>query len=639
MASARVVKPTRDGRRLWHPTLGAWVTGGGTRFRVWAPEIERVELVLEGHPSGLEDARSVILTRQPDGTHATRCDDVGPGARYRYRLDGRGPFPDPVSRAQPDGVHGASEVVDPTFSWTDQGWSGLALRDAVVYELHVGTFTPAGTFAGVTERLPYLAQLGVSAVELMPVAESAGMRNWGYDGVALFAPSHVYGSPDDLRRLVNRAHELSLAVVLDVVYNHLGPDGAYHAEFSPYYFSPDRQSPWGPAINYDGTRSDQTRAFFVENALYWLHEYHLDGLRLDATHAIADDSPTHIIAELASRVRASERGDSLLIAEDGRNATVVVTPLEEGGWGLDGVWADDLHHQIRRATAGDSDGYFHDYSGSMEDLVQTICQGWFYRGERSRYLEAQQGTDPAGLPFKRFVVCLQNHDQVGNRALGDRLHHAVDPAVYRALVTLVCCLPETPLLFMGQEWAASAPFQYFTDHHEALGRMVTEGRRQALSRFRLFSDPAARERIPDPQAPSTFETSRLDWSEREQAGHVHVYRLHAAVLALRGTTAAFRGPSVSGDPVAVAIGARTVAVTRTGLEGDAGVVVVCHIGGPDTVRLDDGPDTRTGWDVHLSTEDTEFVEQSIPITVSTGSSPSIRFGRPGAVVLRARTTR
>lgn len=638
MTSMRMTTQARSERQRWRPTLGAWFTGGEAWFRVWAPRVEQVELVLHWCPTEqTRDERRIRLTRQSDGTHTTRCGDVVPGARYGYRLDGRGPFPDPVSRAQPDGVHGASQVVDPTFPWTDHDWAAAPLRDVVVYELHVGTFTPAGTFAGVTERLPYLAELGVTAVELMPVAAWAGTRNWGYDGVALFAPSQAYGDPDDLRRLVNRAHELGLMVLLDVVYNHLGPDGAYHAEFSPAYFSPDRHSPWGPAINFDGAGSDQTREFFCENALYWLHEYHLDGLRLDATHAIADDSARHVIAELCRRVRASERGDALLIAEDGRNARAVVTPLDDGGWGLDAVWADDLHHQIRRATAGDSDGYFQDYSGLPTDVTQTIRQGWFYRGQRSRYLEADRGTDPAGLPLERFVVCLQNHDQVGNRAFGDRLHDAVDPAVYRALVTLLCCLPETPLLFMGQEWAARTPFLYFTDHHEALGRLVTEGRRTEFSRFRLFSDPTSRERIPDPQAASTFEASRLDWRELEQAGHSQVYRLHAAVLALRRTTPAFRGSSVSGAPIAVQVGAQTIAVVRTAGEGEV-CLVVCHLGRPDTVCLDQWPDAGIGWDVLLSTEDRRFVDDPIPVTVSTGATPRVGFGGPAAVVLRARRT-
>ena len=627
---------TRGGAaEAWQPTLGAWPAGSGTCFRVWAPEVGRVELILADDPAAPVDAgRRVPLARQADGTHTRQCDDIGAGTRYRYLLDGQGPFPDPASRAQPDGVHGPSLVVDPDFAWTDHEWRGVRLRDLVVYELHVGAFTPAGTFAGVMDRLPYLAALGVTAVELMPVADFPGAWNWGYDGVALFAPARAYGTPDDFRRLVNRAHELGLAVLLDVVYNHLGPDGAYHAAFSPYYFSDHHESPWGPAINFDGPHAAQTRAFVIENALHWLHEYHADGLRLDATHAIIDDSPLHIMAELAARVRRSARPEALLIAEDGRNLLEIVTPATDGGWGLDAIWADDLHHQLRRATAGDADGYFEDYAGTAADIAATIRRGWFFRGQRSDYLDAPRGTDPVGTPLERFIVCLQNHDQVGNRAHGDRMHHAIDPATYRALVALLCCLPETPLLFMGQEWATTSPFQFFTAHHASLGRLVTEGRRREFGRFRAFADPAEQARIPDPQAVATFVASHLDWGELEDPAHARVHRLVTALLALRREAPALRESPVSGAAVAAPLGDRSVALFRTGPAGDR-LAVVCHLGPGGAVRLTDAPGPGRAWTVAVTTEDAPFVERPADLVVGPGAQPEIRFARPGAVVLRA----
>ena len=433
----------------WRPRLGAWPDAGDVSFRVWAPSWNRVELLFD---PGLTSSRRRTLAPTGDGMFSGRFNDVAAGDRYAYLLDGEGPFPDPASRFQPQGVHGPSAVVDPhTHAWSDRGWRGVPLSDAILYELHVGTFTPQGTFAGVTEQLPYLRELGVTVIELMPVADFPGSHNWGYDGVSLFAPSRAYGHPDDLRRLVDVAHGLGLGVILDVVYNHFGPDGAYASVFSPWYFSTKHTSPWGAAVNLDGEGAGEVREFFIENALHWLHEYHLDGLRLDATHGLIDDSPRHFVAELASRARAAipER-TLLLMAEDERNLAAIVRSPQEGGWGLDAVWADDLHHHVRRRAAGDNDGYYEDFSGSIADLAETIRHGWFYRGQVSVHRGTPRGTDPAGVPLERMVVCLQNHDQVGNRPFGRRLHHQIEPALFRALSALLLFLPETPLLFMGQ---------------------------------------------------------------------------------------------------------------------------------------------------------------------------------------------
>jgi maltooligosyltrehalose trehalohydrolase len=624
----------------WRPSLGAWPEKGGVRFRVWAPERREVSLVLEGTTPG---PREVLLERGPEGYWQAHVPGVEKGARYRYRLDGEGPFPDPASRSQPEGVHGPSAVVDPdAFAWSATRWGGVALEDLVLYELHVGTFTPEGTFDGAARRLEHLVTLGVTAVELMPVGDFPGRRNWGYDGVSLFAPARCYGTPDDLRRLVDTAHSIGLGVLVDAVYNHLGPDGAYLGLFSPEYFSDRHRTPWGGAVNLDGPASPHVRAFFIENALHWLHEYRFDGLRLDATHALFDDSPRHFLAELQSRVRASLPGRKVLvIAEDSRNLAWMVQPESRGGFGLDAVWADDFHHQVRRHVAGDRDGYYCDYSGTTEDLAKTIRDGWFYQGQPSAYLGKPRGTDPTSEPPRRYVVCLQNHDQVGNRALGERLHHQVDAAVWRAASALLLLVPETPLLFMGQEWAASGPFLYFTDHEPGLGRQVTEGRRREFQHFAAFSEPASRERIPDPQAEATHSRSRLCWSERSREPHAAVERLYRALLALRRD----ERPGRAGretlrvaplDPGAIGV----LLGPRPGVPRQLLVVVRLSGEGPARVPTDAlSLSTDAQWHERLSTEEPRFVPDPRPVTVEDDPGGLVvGFRRPGALALVAQAS-
>jgi maltooligosyltrehalose trehalohydrolase len=621
----------------WTPSLGAWRAPGGTAFRVWAPCSDRVDVIVE-HPDG-----PVVraLARSPDRTFSAVLPDVQVGDRYRYRLDADRLLPDPASRCQPEGVHGPSQVVDPRpFRWSDDRWTGLDLEDLVFYELHVGTFSPEGTFAGAASRLPALAALGITAVELMPVADYPGSRNWGYDGVALFAPARCYGTPDDLRRLVDTAHALGLGMFLDVVYNHLGPDGAYLSAFSPYYFTERHHTPWGAGLNFDGEHSGMVRDFFIENARHWVHEYHFDGLRLDATHAIADDSPRHFLGELTTRVRESAAGRRVLIvAEDHRNLNWMLKPERDGGWGVDAVWADAFHHQSRRLLAGDSEGYYRDYSGRTDDLATTIRQGWFYTGQFSTHLGEPRGTDPSGIAAHRFVICLQNHDQIGNRALGQRLNDQIDPAAYRAASALLLLAPETPLLFMGQEWAAGTPFLYFTDHHPELGRLVTEGRRNEFRHFAAFSDPIVREQIPDPQAPSTFLASRLSWDERLSEPHASTLRLYHALLDLRRREPALRRPSAfhvaAPDDATIAIhrdGPRHAFLLVVRLKG-AGVVDLEP--GPFDARPSDGDGPPGPWEMVLSSEDPEFSPDPAPPAVN-GAEPAltIRFLRPSAVVLR-----
>jgi maltooligosyltrehalose trehalohydrolase len=616
----------------WRPSLGAWLDPEGVRFRVWAPERRDVQLVLEGEGPGRPGPR---LAPDGEGYWEGLVPGLGPGALYRYRLDGEGPFPDPASRRQPRGVHGPSQVVDPArFSWGHSDWPGLGLEDATFYEIHVGTFTRAGTFAGAADRLAELQDLGVSTVELMPVAAFPGRRSWGYDGVDLFAPASAYGEPDDLRRLVDRAHSLGLGVLLDVVYNHLGPDGAYLAQFSPWYFSRTHETPWGAAVNLDGEHSGPVRHFLIENALHWIHEYRFDGLRFDACHALIDESPRHLLAELQSRVRESARPRRvLLIAEDSRNLVHMVQPESAGGWGLDAVWADDLHHQLRVALAGDRDGYYADFTGSLADTAKTLADGWFYQGQHSEHTGGPRGTDPRAVPPRHFVVCLQNHDQVGNRALGERLHHQIDAASWRAASMLLLLAPETPLLFMGQEWGAMSPFLYFTDHEAKLGRLVTEGRRKEFAAFAAFADPVARARIPDPQSEGTFRQSRLGWLERTRDPHAPTLRLYKALLSLRRDLGLGRLER-SDYRVRGREGELVLEIRRPDRPG---VLVVVRFGGAGVLEAVDErglATSRDGWKVLLTTEDADFASDPQPPAVGRGSPlPRVAFRRAGGVVL------
>jgi maltooligosyltrehalose trehalohydrolase len=481
--------------------------------------------------------------------HATLA-GVGSGTLYKFVIDGN-ELPDPYARYLPRGVHGAAEVVRPAHVWRHQGIA-RPLAEHVIYELHVGTFTDEGTYAAAGQRLAHLAELGVTAVELMPVAAFAGSRGWGYDGVAPYAPFAGYGTPDDLRAFVDKAHGFGLAVFLDVVYNHFGPSGNYLRAYHPAYFTHEIRNAWGDALNY---AHPVMRRLVVENALYWLDEFRFDGIRLDATHAIVDPSPRHILRDLADAVAAlSPR--RLLIAEDDRNDPACVT-----GLGLDGVWADDFHHSVRVTLTGERDGYYAAYRPGADGIASTVNGGWLYTGQTYPVSGKGRGKPAAGLDAASFVYCIQNHDQVGNRALGDRLNSIVSPDQYRAVSTLLLFLPMTPLLFMGQEWAATSPFLFFTDHEEELGRAISTGRREEFKHFKAFVDPATRASIPDPQAPATFERSRLRWQERDSGEHGRTLALYRSLLKLRREDAVLRHGSRDGL-VARAIG-DVLVVTRT----------------------------------------------------------------------------
>ncbi len=512
---------------------------GGVFFRVWAPGKNSVRVVYE-----TSDRRGASLDLTPDATgDFTGFDPTArAGDIYRYLLDGVTALPDPASRSQPAGVLGPSQIVDEhAYVWRTPDWQRPAFRGRVIYEMHIGTFSEPGTFVGAIEHLDHLAALGVNCLELLPVADFSGDRNWGYDGVALYAPARAYGTPDELRQLVDAAHERGLAVILDVVYNHLGPVGNFLPQFSAHYFHSERDTPWGVSLNYDGPDAIMVRRHFVENAFYWLDAFRFDGLRLDATHAIHDRRHPHLAAEIA--VGAHARG-AFVVAEDERNDATVITRFDRGGWGLDGVWADDFHHTVRVALTGQRESYFEGFDGTAAEWAETLENGWLFRGRVPRGQTEPRGTECRNLPVSRFIHCISNHDQVGNRAFGERLNHSVSPAAYRALTVLICLTPYTPMLFMGQEWAATTPFLYFVDHEPSLANLVARSRRKEFAEAGAITnpdDPA----IPDPHLLRTFADSKLRWQETPTEPHAAVLRLYQACLALRKREPIFQNPERS----------------------------------------------------------------------------------------------
>jgi len=510
--------------------FGASLAGGRARFRLWAPAIDEVTLLL----GEKRERRDVAMRGAGGGWHEAEVDDVAAGAPYAFRIDTGAAVPDPASRSQPWDVNGPSAVVDPrAFEWSDGGWRGRPWREAVIYEMHVGTFTPAGTYAAAEERLADLAALGVTAVELMPLADFAGRRNWGYDGVLPFAPDAAYGTPEDLKRFVQAAHAHGLMVLLDVVYNHFGPEGNHLARYAPQFFNPAHQTPWGAAINFDGEHAATVRDFFVHNALYWIEEYHLDGLRMDAIHAIADGSPDHIVTDIARAIETGPgRGRSVhLVLENDRNEA----RLLKGRYPATAQWNDDWHHAAHVIVTGEADGYYADYAARpVMHLGRALAEGFAWQGEPSPHRKgAARGEPSADLPPLAFVPFLQNHDQVGNRALGERIASLAEPAALRLATAALLLAPAVPLLFMGEEYAASTPFLYFCDFAGALADAVREGRRREFAAFARFRDPAAREHIPDPGAEETFLASKLDWEERTSGVHAEWLALYGRLLAAR----------------------------------------------------------------------------------------------------------
>lgn len=511
---------------------GAKPVRGGTRFTVWAPDHEVVEVELEG-------GRTMRLREAGGGYHSEVVEGVGAGARYWYRPGGGERAPDPASRYQPEGPHGPSEVVDGgAYEWTDSGWPGVRVGRQVVYELHVGTFTEEGTWRAAADRLRELALLGVTMVEVMPVAEFAGRFNWGYDGVAPFAPSHRYGRPDEFRSFVDRAHGLGLSVVLDVVYNHMGPDGCYLGEYASCYFSQRHRTEWGAALNFDGAGNAGVREYVLSNVEHWISEYRVDGLRLDATQSIFDGSADHIVAAIARTARGAAGGRRVwVMAENEPQDARVVRRVEAGGWGLDAVWNDDFHHSARVAATGRAEAYYSDYRGSAQELVSSAKRGWLYQGQHYTWQGKRRGGAAFGIPASRFINYLQNHDQVANSRWGRRLHEETSPGEYRALTALLLLLPGHALLFQGQEYGASTPFLYFADHRGDLAAAVARGRREFLRQFPSLAASMPSRLVPDPADEATFRRSRLDHAGGD--AHDRMRRLHRDLIRLSRDDPAF----------------------------------------------------------------------------------------------------
>ena len=556
------------------------------RPSVWAPFPGRVELFVAGE------------------RHPMECDERGwwtapialpPGTDYGFVLDDGEPIPGPRTRWQPYGVNGLSRTLDhDEFEWSDAGFTARPLADAVIYEMHVGTFTPAGTFDSAIDRLADLVELGITHLEIMPVAEFSGDRGWGYDGVHLYAPHHAYGGPDSLKRLVDAAHGAGLAVLLDVVYNHLGPEGNHLRSYGPYFTS-KYSTPWGDAVNFDDAGSHEVRRFVIDNALMWMRDYHFDGLRLDAVHAIFDQSAVHILEEMAGATNelSVEVGRRLvLIAESDLNDPRLVRPIEAGGYGLDAVWADDVHHALHVALTGEDAGYYADFADA-DALARAISDPFVYAGHYSSVRDRLHGRPPGDLPGDHFVVALQNHDQVGNRALGDRLAHLVSPGRVRIGSALLMTMPYVPLILAGAEWGASSPFLYFTGHASPeLARAVSDGRQEEFADFGWEPD-----QVPDPQDPDTFAASKLDWSERTREPHAGLLAWYHDLLALRAATPALRDAnraavSVTHDPdagwILVERGPISVAANLGGDSVDVAVDGVARLAWPPELQPDAG---------------------------------------------------
>jgi len=506
------------------------MSGGGWSFALWAPRLERVSVHLLGQKGSGQRDRFIEMEKGDRGYHFAVTDQIDPLTRYSYRLSDGRDLPDPASRFQPEGIHGPSCVVDTKqFQWSDQLWMGIALERSIFYELHVGTYTREGTFDALIQNLPQLAALGITTIELMPVAQFPGSRNWGYDGVFPYAPQNSYGGPAGLQRLVNAAHAQGLAVALDVVYNHLGPEGNYLGEYGPY-FTGRYQTPWGEAINYDGPHSDEVRHFFIGNALYWLEEFHFDALRLDAVHGIFDFGALHFLAELKLSVEglASRLSRKIhVIAESDLNDSRMIRPESSGGHGLDAQWSDDFHHSLHTLLTHESPGYYEDF-GQLSHLAETLREGWYYHGQFSRHRQRQHGNTARGISPAHFVVCNQNHDQVGNRAEGERLSALVDFEALKLAAGVTLLSPFVPLLFMGEEYGETAPFQYFISHLDAdLVEAVRRGRREEFAAF------GWQQVIPDPQDEATFKRSQLRHSLKEKEPHATLLRFYRELIALR----------------------------------------------------------------------------------------------------------
>jgi len=521
--------------------IGAEMTPSGVSFRVWANKRKMADV-------HYDNGRTISLARD-DAGYFSGVDEQGKaGDRYRYRLDNGESFPDPASRFQPAGVLKSSQIIDPTFKWTDQDWKGVSTVGQVLYEMHVGTFTQGGTWLSAIERLDFLRDLGITCLEIMPVADFMGAYNWGYDGVDQFAPSRAYGSPDDMRKFVDAAHAAGIGVILDVVYNHFGPSGNFVEEYSDGYFTDKHKNDWGKSLNFDGKDSQPVREYFVTNAKYWIEEFHLDGFRFDATQAILDDSEDHILAAIAREARAAGRGKSIyMIAENESQHTRIVRPQAKGGFGFDALWNDDFHHSAIVAITGRNEAYYTDHAGHPQEFLSALKWGYLFQGQIYRWQQGRRGTPALDLPATAFVNYIQNHDQIANYGDGRRLQNLTSPGLLRAITSLMLLAPQTPMLFQGQEFGCSCPFNFFSDHDDHLNKLICEGRRKEIMQFACFRDERFHKQIPNPCDRKTFDNCKLRWEEAEQPGHDRVLLLHRDLLKLRKSLAAFHRQMKRGE--------------------------------------------------------------------------------------------
>jgi maltooligosyltrehalose trehalohydrolase len=597
------------------PQLGCTILGGGrAEFLVWAPRAEKVELhIVE------PEERRIEMRPAGRGYHHLETGGVAPGCLYFFRPDGGADRPDPASRLQPLGVHGPSAAVDPDFEWSDAGWRGLPLEDFLLYEIHIGAFTPQGTLDAIPERLDALRDLGVTAIELMPLAQFPGTRNWGYDGVHPFAVQASYGGPQALKRLVDACHRRGIAVVLDVVYNHLGPEGNYLSEFGPYFTNRYR-TPWGEAVNYDGPWSDEVRRYFIENALVWVTDFHIDALRLDAVHAIVDPSARPFLEELGARVheRAGQLGRRIqVIAESDRNDARLVRERERGGLGLDGLWNDDFHHAVHAQLTGERTGYYLDF-GSVGDLARAFEEHFVYSGQYSAYRQRSHGNSARDIPARRFVVFAQNHDQVGNRMLGERLSALGSFEDLKLAAGLTLLSPFLPLLFMGEEYGETAPFLYFVSHNDGdLIDAVRRGRRDEFAAFGWPGEP------PDPQAESTFLRSKIDWQLRSAPRHSTLLQFYRELIRVRRGLPALANRNTENLRAIAHEEEKSLVILRS--SGSSEALVVFHFGDrPARISL---PAVPGLWEKELDSAEERWLGSG------SAAAPKFESGREQALTL------
>lgn len=606
--SKSALVPPAVGRAM---PIGAEVVEGGVHFRVWAPARTGVSVVLNG-----DRARAYALDQdEQKGYFSAFVEGAQAGDRYQFLVAGEELLlPDPASRFQPEGPHGPSQIVDPTtFQWTDKAWVGADLKGQVIYEMHLGTFTPEGTWKAAAEKLPHLAETGITMIEVMPVADFPGKFGWGYDGVNMFAPSRLYGTPDDFRAFVDHAHALGIAVILDIVYNHIGPDGNYVGFFSKDFVSTRYSNEWGDALNFDGENSHGVREFFLSNAEYWIREFHLDGYRLDATQQIFDASRPHILAEVGRRTRAAAgKRKVVLINENEDQWSDLVRSESVGGIGLDALWNDDYHHSAMVALTGQREAYYSDHAGTPQELISSIKYGYLFQGQYYTWQKKRRGTAALDLPPEAFVMFLENHDQLANASTAERLHKRTSPARYRAMMTLTCLAPGTPMLFQGQEFSANSPWYYFADHEPKLAEAVFKGRRQFMSQFlRMNSEEGCD--IPDPAAEETFRKCVIDWADKDR--NKHSFHFHRDLLKLRREDSVLRAQKPRSVDGALLFG--DAFLLRFFGEGGDDRLLIINLG--KDLRLTAVPEPLIApppgmyWDLKWSSEEPEYGGTGIPV--------------------------